>query len=307
MKWKFENVLTDEVIQLDTWNFKPDIGCLRGVEFDMEIKWLDGETPKCIHPLTNPEQIDDLEVPHPENGLNTKYIEWVERMQKAADNLEVRINGKRVEIAVSWSHPGGPIPAAFALAGENMLMWMLIESDRMHRLMDIVTESHINCTRFFDELYGNNHNQGIGMGCDTAEMLSPELYREFVLPYYSKVYETFPGIRGLHMCGNIDHLLEILRDDMKITSLNGFGFPANRDLLGEKLGGNMVLSGGPSPMLIKKGPVEAIKKECRSYIETVGHKSGYILQPGGGTPVGTPVSHLHAMVEASKETAKALI
>ncbi len=303
-KWKIENVNDDSPIPLEKWHFNPDVGCIRGIEFEMEMQWLKGESPKCIHPLTEPEQIDDMEVPEPPSGLQPMYIEWAEKMRKYADTLDLRINGRRIEISVSTGQWGGPIPAAFALAGENMLMWMLTDPERMHRLMEITTESHLKSTRFFDEKYGVGKRHGFSMGCDTAEMLSPELYREFVTPYYNRIYETYPGSRGMHMCGKIDHLLEIIRDEMKLNSLNGFGFPTDRNGLAEEFSGRVSMSGGPSPMMVHDGPIDEIKKECISYIETVGRESGFILQTGGGVTVGTPLEHLHAMVEASKEAAE---
>ena len=215
----------------------------------MEITW-DGDAPKCTHPLTDPEQIDTLEVPSPDSGLNTKYIEWVRAMQEAAADLDVRLNGEAIDISVSHSHGGGPIPAAFALAGENMLMWMLSDPERMHRLMDTVTRSHLNCVRFFDEMYGRDPDHGVWLGADTAEMLSPDLFREFVVPYYERVWEVYPKRRVLHMCGKIDHLLEIIRDEMKLDFLSGFGFPTDRHKLADCMAGRAVMLGGPSPMLV---------------------------------------------------------
>jgi hypothetical protein len=36
------------------------------------------------------------------------------------------------------------------------------------------------------------------------------------------------------MCGKINHLLDTIRDDLKITMLDGFGFPVPPELLAEK-------------------------------------------------------------------------
>ncbi|MFC1582454.1 uroporphyrinogen decarboxylase family protein [Planctomycetota bacterium] len=303
-KWHLENIDDDGVVPTEALSFTPFIGCIRGVEFEMDISW-EGDAPKCSHPLHDPAQIDDLDIPDPDSGLNTMYREWTVGMQAAAEELEVRINDSPVEIRVSKGHGGGPIPAAFALAGENMLMWMLTDPERMHKLMDIVTTSHINCVRYWDELMGREPSQQVWLGCDTAEMLSPELYREFVVPYYNRVWKNFPKRRVMHMCGGIDHLLGIIRDEMQLDFLTGFGFPTDRHKLSEEFSGRVVMSGGPSPMLVKDGSPDAIAAETHDYMATVGRAGGYQLQSGGGIAVGTSLENINAMVSAARASSPA--
>ena len=131
-------------------------------------------------------------------------------------------------------------------------------------------------------------------------MLGPEAFREFVVPYYLDIWRAYPRPRTFHMCGKIDHLLDLLRDEMQIDHLAGFGFPVDRQVLAEKLSGRVVLSGGPHPVLIRDGPAERIVAECEDYIRTVGRRGGYILCGGCGSVPGTPVEHYGRMVEASK-------
>jgi len=299
-KYRLEHVRDDRPVPTKRLGFSPDFGCLRGVEFEMEVEWTAGEAPKCRHPLERVEDIDRLGVPPPDGGLNRKRIAWYREMQAAAEQLDVRLNGEPLELAVTLGQPGGPIPSAFALAGSNLFLWMAMDPERVHRLMRIVTQSHIEATRFFDEMMGRDPVHPLGMGCDAAEMIGPDMYREFVLPYYLQVWEQYSGPRGLHMCGRIDHLLGILRDELEITALNGFGFPTDRHVLAEQMAGRVVLKGGPHPGLIKDGPVSAIVKECLSYIETVGRAGGFVLQLGGGSAVGTPAAHFEAMRQASE-------
>lgn len=300
-KWRVETVWDDEPLATEALTFTPDFGCLRGVEFPLEITWLNDQPPKCVHPLTAPEQIDTLEAPPPDGGLNAKGIAWYKAMTDAAGDFDVRLNGEALELRLTLAQPGGPIPSAFALAGENLFVWMLTEPERAHRLMEIVTQSHLRCIRFFDEMLGRDLEHSVGMGADAAEMLSPETFREFVVPYYRRVWEEYPGPRSLHMCGKIDHLLEILRDELVITTLNGFGFPVDRRRLAQSLAGRVVLRGGPNPVLIQKGPREAVIAECRDYIETVGSRGGFILTCGGDAAADTPVEHFGWMVAASEQ------
>jgi uroporphyrinogen decarboxylase len=222
-------------------------------------------------------------------------------MAEAARDFDVRLNGRPLRIRITLNHPGGPIPSAFALAGANLFLWMAMEPERVHRLMDIVTESHMRCIRYFDEMSGRNPEHPALLGCDAGEQIGPDKFRQFAVPYYLRIWEVYKGPRAFHNCGKSEHLLDIIRDELAITSLDGFGFCVDPDVLAEKMSGRVILSGGPDPSLIKSGPYERIVEESRRYIETLGRRGGYILACGGGAAAGTPVEHFGAMVEASKQ------
>jgi uroporphyrinogen-III decarboxylase len=208
---------------------------------------------------------------------------------------------------VDINHPGGPIPSAFALCGPKLFMWMLLDPDRVHRLLEITTESYIQVNAYFDELTGRETGHWVWAGCDTGEMVSPEMFKEFVVPYYLKLWEVQSRPRVFHMCGNIDHLLEIIRDDLEIDVLEHFGFPTDRKKLAEVFSGKILLRGGPHPALIKSGPKEEIISECVDYITILGTKNGFILSEGATIVPGTPLEHIDAMVEASKRASDLMI
>jgi uroporphyrinogen-III decarboxylase len=168
--------------------------------------------------------------------------------------------------------------------------------------MDAVTTAFINYERYTRDLMGQPH-RGLSMGADAAEMLSPTMFREFVLPYYLCCYDAFPGARGLHMCGRVDHLIPILAEEIAITRLNGFGFVTNPHLLAEVMGGSVVMGGGISPALLVQGDRARIKQECFKYLEIMAPYGGYILQDGNGIAPGTTRDSMAVMAEASREFA----
>lgn len=303
LKWQYEHVRDDLPVPTGRIVVGPDLGCLRGTEFEMNVTWPADQPPKCEHPLREVEQIDDLAVPDPAGGVNARRLAFYRGMREAMDEFDVRVNGERLELDVTIDQPGGPIPAAFALAGQNVMLWMMMDPDRTHRLFEIVTESHLNCIACFDELTGRSSDHPVGMGADAAEMLGPEQYREFVVPYYRRIWERYPGRRGLHMCGRIDHLLAILRDELELDAIDGFGFPVDRRTLADEMAGRVRLSGGPSPMLLKTGDRARIVAECMDYIRTVGRAGGFVLRSGGGFAIGTPTETFDAMTEASRQAA----
>ena len=49
--------------------------------------------------------------------------------------------------------------------------------------------------------------------------LSPDLYREFAVPYDTKLYERFGG-GAMHFCGRGDHYIEALSEVPRLTGVN---------------------------------------------------------------------------------------
>lgn len=300
-KWRSENIRDDMPIETEKLIIQPHFGSLRGTEFPLEVHWMGNDPPKSEHFITSVDQIDKLEIPDPAGGLNAKITEWYHAMKELVTGFELRLNGEPLEIEVTISHPGGPIPSAFALCGPNLFLWMASDPDRVHKLLEIVTKSHHQCIHYFDELVGRDPEHPVWLGCDTGEMISGRMFREFVVPYYSQIWEQYPRPRYFHMCGAINHLLDIIRDEMTIDYMDGFGFPVTPEKLQAEWSGRVVMRGGPHPALIHDGPVEAIIEECVHYIRTVGSRGGYFLSEGNGIIPNTPHNHIEAMVEASKQ------
>jgi uroporphyrinogen-III decarboxylase len=299
-KWRVENIRDDQPIEIERLTSAPDFGALRGTEFPMEIEWQTDQPPKTKHLLTAPEQIDDLALPDPSGGLNAQKIAFYREMKDAVDDFDVRLNGKPLQVRASLGQPGGPIPSAFALCGPNLFLWLKTDPERVRRLMDLVTRSHQQCVALFDEIAGENPRHSLWLGADSGEMMSARDFRAFAAPYYNRLWEQAEPPRVFHMCGKINHLLDVIRDDLQVERVEGFGFPTSRDLIAEKWAGRLVMRGGPHPMLIHAGPPDAIRAECAAYIRTVGRRGGYILSEGFGLMPGTPPAHIDAMVEASK-------
>jgi uroporphyrinogen-III decarboxylase len=105
----------------------------------------------------------------------------------------------------------------------------------------------------------------------------------------------------MHMCGHTNHLLRIFADDLKICELQGFGWEVDLDLIGEVMGGRVVLLGNVSPLTIAHGTPDQVKAETRRVIEKLGRYGGLIVQDGNNIAPGSPVENINAMMEAAEE------
>lgn len=297
-KWFLDNI-DDDSVQSATVGVSPDFSTIRGAMFDVNVHWSDTEIPKTLPILHDINDIKHLEVPHPTNGLCGKKIEWYHQMKEIVKEAEVTFNNKSVQVHVGIGGEGGPLPIALSLAGKNLFLWAIESPDAVHDLMEKATQAFIDYENYIRTLTGSS-KQGCSMGCDGGEMFSPKHFAEFVLPYYSKAYEEFPGHRGLHMCGKTDHLLDILCDEMEINSLDGFGDPVNRKLLAEKFGGRVYMSGGVNINLLLRGTKERIWADCMDALQILSPRGGYILQDGNNVPPYTPLENIRIMMECAE-------
>lgn len=106
----------------------------------------------------------------------------------------------------------GPLQVASMLwKQEDFLLAMYDEPQAVHHLLNLVTDYLISFYRYFrdqhpDAMLANwpscyfPQALGVGLTEDFAHLLSPELYREFGLPYVNRIADAFGGVL-IHCCG----------------------------------------------------------------------------------------------------------
>ena len=172
--------------------------------------------------------------------------------------------------------------------------------DFVKELLQIVTDKLIQYLDFCWEIEQLPNPRDFAWTDDLAVSLSPEMFREIVLPFEKRLRFNFDGYVSLHMCGKSDHLLEIFRDDLKINELQGFGYQVDLDYIAKVMGGHVVLIGNINPMLIHSGTREQVIAETRRVIETLAPLKGLIIQDGNNIPPGSPIENINAMMEAAE-------
>ncbi len=159
------------------------------------------------YPVQKPEDVKKLRIPDPEkDGLMPRVLAFL-RYMKANSFLPV-----------GYTDFQGPLTTANQLLGYDKLIYLLFDHPRlMHELMDIVTESLILWVKtqkalieeplhecISDQQVYTGKNAGVWFSDDDAVLMSPDTYREFVVPYNSRVLQAFGG-GCIHYCGNATH------------------------------------------------------------------------------------------------------
>jgi uroporphyrinogen-III decarboxylase len=122
------------------------------------------------------------------------------------------------------------------------------------------------------------------------------------IPYANRLFERFgPQGRAVHMCGNSTHLHRVLKDDMKMTQFDIFGYPVPPKIAAANLGGNILLWGNINPMLMLAGTPEQVKQAAQECIDTIGPSGGFMPGDGANVCPGTPVQNFQAIMAAADE------
>jgi len=239
-------------------------------------------------------------------GLTGRIVEYMAHMRDLIGEWRMVLEDGPIEIDLgSGMGTDGPLTNVSWIRGaRNLLSDIITNPQLVHEMMDLVTEKIIDYNHHLREMAGIPKDCGMGLADDFAAYLSPDQYREFALPYHHRIYEAFgTKERGIHLCGKIDHLLELLVREERIHSLDGFGWVTSPTILAKVMGGKVLLYGGPSPSLILEGPEERIINSCREYIELFDGLGGYALGDGYNIAPGTPLSHLNSLMAAAERYA----
>jgi [methyl-Co(III) methanol-specific corrinoid protein]:coenzyme M methyltransferase len=129
-------------------------------------------------------------------------------------------------------------------------------------------------------------------------LAAPDTYRDFELEYQKRQFEVIPVPKILHICGNIDLIVEYMgRTGADILSLEP---KASALLARERCGPDIILMGGVDTIstLYLMDP-ETVRLECEKTIAD----GIQILAPGCAVAPGTPLKNILAMVDVARSHA----
>jgi len=198
---------------------------------------------------------------------------------------------------------GGWVEGAFAeccdLRGINDFLADVAceEPEAIHEFLRVVNEQAI---RFAVEQVKAGADI-VGIGDAATSLISPDMYREFVLPYQKEIVQAVHAAGGrtkLHICGNTTNVLPyMIETGTDIVDLDWMvDLRRAKELIGER---NTVISGNYDPVaILLQGTPETVRKsvfECREAVRT-----NYISSGGCEVPRDTPYENLLAVAEALK-------
>ena len=166
----------------------------------------------------------------------------------------------------------GPFGVACALRGmENLLADLLLKPEFVHRLMRLITDARKKWVKERAEFLGQKVGQG---DLDDDEVnspcLSPEQYREFVLPYEKELCEFHGGIGYWHSCGDTTKLLNSIRSIPRIDMFHigpWTDLKKSKEVFGENSALEKCLMPTADIQLASRTQMEAKLDEIRSVLD----------------------------------------
>ena len=146
--------------------------------------------PNCAHQYLSDDAVDCLEPP--DLDANPFFAEFMAQVDWIAERE------RRVEGFINWQ---GILNNANRLRGEALFMDMMCAPDRCHRLFDCLCSTMIDGA---ERLHARQRATGFDVRFFTVSnclvnMMSPNQYRELLLPYDLRLAKEF-GCIGIHNC-----------------------------------------------------------------------------------------------------------
>ncbi len=239
--------------------------------------------------LEDKSKLSELKVPDPhKDGRMPGYIEAC---------VETK---KHVQDAPVSGVIAGPWTIAMGLRGAtNLIVDTKKDPEFVHDLMKICTEATKKFTEALSEV-------GIGVGYSEApascDLISPQLYKEFVFPYHKELITYFNEKRigvGLHVCGNANPILE----DLVNTGASNLSVDSGTDLaLAAKLtrGKSVLIGNVPTECFLAESKDE-MKQAVQECLEKAPKDSGFLLAPGCEVPTTAPAEKIDWFMELAEE------
>lgn len=237
--------------------------------------------------------IDKLKMPDPlKDGRICEWLETVERLSGAIGD-HVFIIGRADQ---------GPFSLLSLLRGTQDFMMDLLteEPEVIHHALEWTTEAHIRFAKA--QLAAGAHATSMGDAYASPELVSPEMYREFALPYEKKVTEAIRQTGkpySVHICGNTTKIVEDMgQSGAKILEID---WKTDMGYARSVVPSDVVLMGNinPSdPMCI--GEPETVREQVRAIVEKTQGR-GILLSSGCALGANTRPENMRALIEAAHQ------
>ena len=290
-----EAIKTPEVateITLLPWEYyKPDgvvmfsdiLTVLEPLGFSYHIE--SGVGPVIEDPVSGP---DDVDRSHNDVTSELDYV----------GELLVRLNQRVGDETAVIGFAGGPFTlASYAVAGgpsrTNMPLRQLRAQhpDAFHTLLESFTSVVIDYLQF----QAGNGADVVQLFDTYAGTMTPEDYREFVLPLHQRIFEAV-DVPTIVFVRRMNGRLDLLEDSG--ADAVGLDWTVDMGEAREQLGDTPV-QGNLDPSYLFAEP-DFVREKTQELIEKAGPK-GHILNLGHGVNKDTPVESVRAFVETAKE------
>ncbi len=193
---------------------------------------------------------------------------------------------------------------AWALMGmEECLLAFYTHPQEMHALLRRIADYNVCVFERYLELGVDAIGFSEDLGSQKALMMSPQTFREFILPQYKRCFAPVLAAGKMvffHSCGCVQDIVSDLAG-IGVTALNPVQARANdlRRVKADASAGHMALQGGVDSHLLVVGTPDEVRQETLRVLRILAPGGGYILGPDQG--MLWPEENYDAMMQVARE------
>jgi hypothetical protein len=305
-RWRQFNLLFDVELGLpEKWQVYVDFqNYSEAAWLGCPVEYFEGQVPDTRPVFAGcPERVMERGIPAPESGICGRGREYLERFQERASKEEFL--GRPVEVIPPFTGSDGVMTVACNLFGPDFVCTaMASEPDRLQRLFEFINEATITRMKHWRVRADIPIPQDrFGYADDSIALISTRMYREHVLPWHRRMYETFAtgSKRGIHLCGDATRHFRTLHEELGINIFDT-GFPVDFGWLRKEVGPEVEIWGGPHVEMLRTAtPSEVLEEAKRILTSGILEGGRFVLREGNNLAPGTPLENTEALHRARLE------
>lgn len=239
--------------------------------------------------LATAETIEAFAFPDPDDP--SRYADY-ESTRRANPELFFVVNHSKALFEIAWMLGGM----------QELMLAMMCDPDFVHQLLDKILAFNLRvidnaCAHDIDAMmFGDDYGTQAGL------ILSPELWREFIKPRLTQMYQRVKAHGKyvfIHTCGQVQELLPELIE-CGVDVFNPFQ-PEVMDLaeVKRKFGERLCFYGGVSTQrTLPYGGVDDVRREVAYLKNEIGRGGGLIAAPAHAIPPDARPENVLAMAQA---------
>lgn len=266
-------------------------------EFGGEIKLPSSEWEQAPShsrfPVQSEEDIERLTLPNVKTaGMIPLAMEFSKMQEKLGLPITITVGG------------------VFTIAGnicqvDKLCRWMIKKPEVAHRVLRLATDHILDIAQYWVKSFGGERViVSIWEPLAANQIISPNQFEEFVLPYEKGLHEKVlaTGVKHIlcHICGN--HNLNLpywAQIPMGHPGIVSFGHEVDLTTAIKYFGDTCIIAGNIEPAVIQSGTPQKVYELCKQAIMKAKYAPrGYMLMAGCEVPPMAPPYNFYMMTKA---------
>ncbi|MCL5986168.1 MAG: uroporphyrinogen decarboxylase family protein [Actinobacteria bacterium] len=255
------------------------------VVYEFEIITPDGILTKTMEMTNKMGWVVEYPVKHPDDfELVEKYLDVPEPNIETINEAAERLGDDGILRCHPWGHQPSSWQDACNYAGaQKMIFWAYDYPDKVHRFLRSLTDKKL---KNINQLVGARIDLiEMGGGDGSASVISPDMHREFCLPYDKElnkaIHEKLGAKIVYHLCGKAMPMLDMVLENGSdaIETLTPAELHGDVDLaeIKERVGDKLCLIGGFNQVHWLTQNPDFIREKVKECFEKAGKNGGYIM------------------------------